>query len=305
MKKRTLKLGAALLSAAMMAMMATGCSKSSETAVTTEAATKAETTESTAAETTEAPIESSAEEDADADSAQLPKVGIAWVDDLTGDDITEDVQAYINSVIKAGGEPVMLPRVENEEEAMKALEEVGAIIMTGGEDISPTYYGEEPDEKLEEINEARDTSDFWMITAALKKDMPMLATCRGEQMLNAVCGGTLYQDIPTQYETETEHRDPKKEDFTYHDITIDDGNLLSDLVGAGTLKVNSWHHQCIKDLGENLKVVATSGDGIIEAVVKEDSTYVLAVQFHPEYHVEDGEEEFLSFFTKLVELAAK
>lgn len=297
MKKHTMKFAAVSAAVLMVAAMA-GCSKSN-TAETAASSSAAETLQET-----ETAAESKSVTDEQADKA---KVGIAWVADFENMDSpeAEDVMAYVHSIEKAGGEAVLLPRVTNEEEAKAALATVGAVIMSGGEDISPSYYNEEPDEMLGEVNEDRDTSDYWMITAALKEDAPILATCRGLQMLNSVCGGTLYQDIPTQYETDIEHRDPALEDFTYHNITIDDGNKLSDLMGAGTLEVNSWHHQGVKELGKNLKVIALGDDGIVEAFEKTDNTYVLGVQFHPEWHVEDGNDAFLPFFEKLVELAGQ
>lgn len=230
------------------------------------------------------------------------RIGIAWLEEETP---SEDTQAYIDAIILAGGEPVLLPQVENMEQAKEALATVGGVIMTGGEDIDPSYYGHEPYELLEEINEARDVSDFWMITAALEEDVPMLATCRGLQMLNAILGGTLYQDLPTQYQSELVHRDPELIDFTYHEIEVYEGSKLADLMGTGVFEVNSWHHQGIQELGEGLVVTAMSPDGIIEGVEYQDASYVVGVQFHPEWHVVEGEEAFLPFFEQLVTLASK
>lgn len=155
-------------------------------------------------------------------------------------------------------------------------------------------------------NEDRDVSDSILIEAALDKDIPMLATCRGEQFLNAVCGGTLYQDIPSQHfsDVKVTHRDQEKKDWAMHEITVDPDNIVADAFGdAGTYTVNSWHHQAVKDLGENLKVVAVADDGIIEAYVKEDSSYVMGVQFHPEGMLAEGDESFLQFYTNLIEAA--
>ena len=234
--------------------------------------------------------------------ASIARIGIAWLEEDTP---SEDTQAYIDAITLAGGEAVLLPKVENIEQAKEALATVGAVVMTGGEDIDPTYYGHEPYELLEEINEARDVSDYWMIQAALEEDVPMLATCRGLQMLNAICGGTLYQDLPTQYESDIVHRDPELIDFTYHEIEVYEDSKLADLMGTGTFEVNSWHHQGIQELGKGLVVTAMSPDGIIEGVEYEDASYVVGVQFHPEWHVVDGEESFLPFFKQLVALATK
>lgn len=232
-----------------------------------------------------------------------PKIGIAWRKDFKNEDYSESLQVYIDGVEKAGGIAVVLPKVTGEEEAKAILSTVDGLIMTGGEDVNPSYYGEKPHKNLEKTNSARDTSDYWIITAALKEDMPILATCRGLQMLNVVCGGTLYQDIPTQYETKIIHRDPKKENFVYHKISIKKGTHLSSIMGSKDITVNSWHHQCIKDLGKNLEVVATAPDGIVEAVEYKGATFVEALQFHPEWHVNDGDKEFMAFFRALVKHA--
>ena len=183
------------------------------------------------------------------------------------------------------------------------LDTVDALILTGGEDVDPSYYNEAPDPMLEEPNPARDTSDYWMMTAALDEDFPTLATCRGMQVMNVVCGGTLYQDLPTQFDSDVQHRDPELVDFTYHDVTIEDGSLLAQIMGAGKLNVNSWHHQGVKTVGEGLTVTARSDDGLVEALEMQDKTFMLGVQFHPEWRVVEGDDSFLPFFTALMDAA--
>ena len=234
----------------------------------------------------------------------LPDIGISWCEDIDTEEHSEDLQAYIDAVQKAGGEPILLPLIEEEAQAEEVLATIDGLVLTGGEDIDPSYYHEEPDANLEDVNAERDTSDYILLNAALEKDMPVLAICRGCQYLNVICGGTLYQDIPTQYDTDILHRSVDQVDFEYHDITISQGSHLADIMGAEKLNVNSWHHQCIKDLGDGLKVVATAEDGIVEAVEKEDATFVVGLQFHPEWHVDDGNDQFLAIFEKLVEYSA-
>ncbi|MFK4784591.1 gamma-glutamyl-gamma-aminobutyrate hydrolase family protein [Fusobacterium sp. MFO224] len=232
-----------------------------------------------------------------------PKIGISWKKDYKNNEYAQGVLVYMEGVRKAGGIPVVLPKVENQAQAQFVLAGIDGIIMTGGEDVNPKLYGEKPNPKLEEVNNVRDTSDYWMIKEALRKDVPMLATCRGTQLLNVVCGGTLYQDLPTQYSSNIIHRDPseKDRDFVYHNITVKPDSKLAGIMGVGTFKVNSWHHQAIKKLGKNLKIVATAPDGIVEAVEYQGKTFVEAVQFHPEWLLHDGDKSFLPFFTKLVE----
>lgn len=270
--------------------------------------TKSEPTTTTAAATTEAATEADTTVAAtEAETEVLPdttddkvKVGVSW----NADEIDEDAQLYLDAVEKAGGEAVYLPQIKTEEDAKKALAEVDALVVTGGEDIDPSYYNAEPDEKLEDVNEARDTSDSILITEALDEDIPMLATCRGMQFLNVLSGGTLYQDLPTQNPSEIVHRDPNHEEWVKHEITVDADNIVADAFGdAGTYTVNSWHHQTVDKLGDNLKVVATAPDGVVEAIVREDKTYVMGLQFHPEAMIDEGDDSFLTFYTNLIDQA--
>ena len=238
--------------------------------------------------------------DKQAAEAEKPTIGISWMEDTESDEPSEDLQAYIDSIEKAEAEPILLPLVENKEEAAAELEKVDALVMTGGEDIDPKYYDEEADAKLEEVNDARDVSDMALMEVAIEKDFPTLCTCRGLQVLNVVQGGTLIQDIPTQFDSDIQHRDPELVDFVYHDIALEDGSIISSLMEKETINVNSWHHQGIKDLGSDLKVTAKSEDGMIEAVEINGSENIVAVQFHPEWHIVEGDDSFLIFFTNLI-----
>jgi putative glutamine amidotransferase len=230
-----------------------------------------------------------------------PIIGISWCEKTDVSEYSEDLQAYIDAAELAGGVPMLLPLITDEAGANEWLEEIDALIMTGGEDIDPSYYNEKADANLEDVNSERDQSDYILLTAALEKNMPVLAICRGHQMLNVVCGGSLYQDIPTQYETDILHRSLDEVDFEYHDIGIVKGSKLAEILDSGTIGVNSWHHQAIKDLGQGLYIVATSADGMVEAIEREGMAFVLGVQFHPEWHVDDGDMEYLAIFEKLVE----
>jgi putative glutamine amidotransferase len=252
-----------------------------------------------------APIDDEGNTPTDGDRAII---GISWCEDTDVSEYSEDLQAYIDAVELAGGVSILLPLIAEEGEAVQALDGIDALIMTGGEDIDPSYYNEEVEPTLEEVNAARDQSDFILLTAALERDMPILAICRGYQFLNVVCGGTLYQDIPTQFETETLHRSLDQVDFVYHNIDIAEGSQLAEIMGSDPINVNSWHHQAIKDLGDGLSVVAMAQGGIVEAIEKDGSTFVLGVQFHPEWHVVDGDMAHLvhlALFEKLVEYGLK
>ncbi len=230
------------------------------------------------------------------------KIGISWA----MDEPDEDIIAYAEAAEFMGAEAVYLPQIKTEEDAKKALAMVDALVMTGGEDIAPSYYNEEADELLGEINEARDVSDSIILREAISEDFPTLCTCRGMQFLNVLCGGTLYQDLPSQNPSEIIHRDPERTIWVYHNIEVTEGTLLAEILGkGGNYEVNSWHHQAIKDLGENLEVVAKASDGIIEAVVKRDNSFVIGVQYHPEAMHAEGKDGMLPLYGRLIEEGAK
>lgn len=234
------------------------------------------------------------------------KVGISWAMDEESAKEDEDIQAYVEAITVSGGEPVYMMQVTDRESALEALEEVDCVVMAGGEDINPEMYGEKMTENCEEPNDVRDQSDYWLLKTAIEEDVPVLATCRGMQMLNTVQGGTLYQDLFTEYDTDIDHRDPELIDFTYHTITVEKDSLLYDVMGqdTDTYEVNSWHHQGIKDLGEGLTVVARAEDGMIEGIVLDGSTFVLGVQFHPEWHIVEDTLDCVPVFQALMDAAA-
>lgn len=159
---------------------------------------------------------------------------------------------------------------------------------------------------MEEINKARDTSDVALLKECFDKDIPTLATCRGMQLTNILCGGTLYQDINTQRPTDIIHRDPNKEIYVKHEAIFEKDKIISDALGLdGIFEVNSWHHQAIKDLGKNLKVVATAPDGTIEAIVKVDNSYFIGLQWHPEEMISQNNNRALNLYKALVAQADK
>ncbi len=234
------------------------------------------------------------------------KIGISWERDFP-DGISEDVQMYVDSVKRAGAEPVLLPQIKNAEEAKEVLKTVDAVILTGGEDIDPSYYNEKPHQKAEKPKADRDVSDYWLLKTAIEEDYPVLGTCRGMQFMNAVLGGTLYQDLPSEYKSDIVHRDPKRENFVYHSATVTDKNsFLYKMVKADVITVNSWHHQAVDKLGKGLKVTAVSPDGIVEGVELEGATFVVGTQFHPEWHVgSDDNLQFLPVFEMLRDYGLK
>ena len=228
-----------------------------------------------------------------------PLVGISsgW----TGSKVTLNA-TYVNAVRKAGGVPVVLPLAADAEDAKALIASVDAVIFSGGEDVDPARYGEEPINESVEVNHERDSSDFRLAQAALKARKPILCICRGEQMLNVALGGSLYQDIPTQAPSGIAHRQDTVSTVPTHIIYIEKDSRLHALTGLDSAMVNSFHHQAVKDPAPGVKVVARASDGIAEAWEKGD---IISVQFHPEALIKGGDETFLPLFKDLVRRASR
>lgn len=210
---------------------------------------------------------------------------------------------YVESVRLAGGLPFIIPLTVDTAQIADIVANIDGLVLTGGEDVSPFLFGEEPHKNLGTVVPDRDIFDIELCRAAIKAGKPVLAICRGEQVLNVALGGSLYQDIPTQVEGAVQHSQKAPRDYGSHTIRIAENSLLYKLLGVNEIKVNSFHHQGVKDLGKDLKVTATAPDGVIEAIEIEGAP-VLGVQFHPEGFVYAGNLTFLPIFEWVVKESA-
>ncbi|HEV7839248.1 MAG TPA: gamma-glutamyl-gamma-aminobutyrate hydrolase family protein [Gemmatimonadaceae bacterium] len=191
--------------------------------------------------------------------------------------------AYVNALEGAGLIPLIIPPLSNADSAGAILDSVAGLVLTGGGDIDPASYGEKRHEKVRSVNVERDTTEIALVAEAKTRRTPVLAICRGIQILNVALGGTLVQDIPSQIGNTIAHDEDTPRDQRSHEISIDSGSLIARAVGTTRCTVNSFHHQSVKDVSEGMRVTATSPDGVIEGMEStDDDWWVLAVQWHPE-----------------------
>lgn len=209
---------------------------------------------------------------------------------------------YIEAIKRAGGVPLVIPMTTDDSQLLNILEVIDGLVMTGGEDICPSYYGEEPLRALGEIVPFRDEFDYKLIKMAVDKGLPVLGICRGEQIMNVVFGGTLYQDIPSQKkDSYIKHRQNAPRVYGTHSINIEKGSLLEKQVGKNKVNVNSYHHQAVKDVAPGFKATAYSQDGVVEAIEMIGNNKVWGVQFHPEGPVSGGNDNLIGIFKYLIE----
>ena len=190
---------------------------------------------------------------------------------------------YLEGIRAAGGIPFILPLTKSEEENSTLLIMCDGLLMTGGQDVNPRLYGQTAASHCGPTCPERDAMEPHLFNEALKLNKPVLGICRGLQMINVALGGTLYQDLPSQTNTSINHRMKPPFDRECHQVNLVPGTALQRLLQVGNMGVTSNHHQGIDALGQGLEVMATSEDGIVEAISLPSKKFVWAVQWHPEY----------------------
>jgi len=191
--------------------------------------------------------------------------------------------AYLHAVQQAGGVPVALPPQLSSASMRQLAGELHGLLLTGGGDMDPALFGEAPHATLYDVAPARDTLETSVLHVALDRGVPVLAVCRGLQVLNVALGGSLHQDVGTDPGTQMPHSQKEPRDQPTHKVKLTPGCRLAETLGADELEVNSMHHQAIKRLGRGLTAVAWAPDQIVEgAEIDDPSRFVLGVQWHPE-----------------------
>lgn len=191
--------------------------------------------------------------------------------------------AYLGAVQDAGGVPLLLPPQLTSDALAQISGQLHGLLLTGGGDLDPALFGEAPHPTLSEVAPARDAQEISLIRLAMDVGRPVLAVCRGIQVLNVALGGTLYQDVGTDPGTQIRHSQQEPRDQATHKVNVTPGSRLAEIMGADEVEVNSMHHQAVKVPGKGLVPVAWGPDQIIEAVELADpSRFVVGVQWHPE-----------------------
>lgn len=188
---------------------------------------------------------------------------------------------YVDSVVQNGGVPFIIPFNEDEAVIKAQMDNVEGLILSGGHDVDPHNYGEEPEQKLGDIWPERDRFDMMLLKLAEEKHIPVLGICRGAQIINVAHGGTLYQDLSYREEKTLKHSQDQTPTLETHTVKTVPGTKIAGLLGKEELRTNSFHHQLLKKIAPDFKISARCVDGVVEGIENVDAS-VIAVQWHPE-----------------------
>ncbi len=208
---------------------------------------------------------------------------------------------YFEGVLEAGGVPMMLPLTDDVGVLARALDACDGVLIAGGQDVAPEVYGVIAPEAAALVGETcpeRDQMEAALLGVAIERDLPVLGICRGIQVINALLGGTLWQDLPTQRPSDVEHHGHAPYDVPVHTVEVAAGTPLAAAIGAGEHAVNSYHHEAVRELAPGLEAMAFSPDGLVEALWRPASAFLWAVQWHPEFahRVDEASRRIFSAF---------
>ncbi|MBP5771877.1 MAG: membrane dipeptidase [Bacteroidaceae bacterium] len=213
----------------------------------------------------------------------------------------ELAEGYFESVLRAGGTPVILPPTDNADALVSVLDRIDGLLLSGGADLNPLFVNEEPLPKLGNINPRRDLAELLLIRLAFDRQIPILGICRGIQMLAAALDGSIWQDIPSP---SIKHSQDLDRSYASHTVNIEEDSLLHSIFGTDTLAVNSFHHQAVREAGPHLRISAFAKDGVIEAVESSEHKSIIGVQWHPECFCLRNDESMMPLFRWLTDEAA-
>ena len=210
-------------------------------------------------------------------------------------------EGYYQSVLKAGGIPLIIPPFQETDRLCQMLDTIDGIIFSGGGDINPLFFGEEPIKELHSITPERDRQELLLARLAYDRQIPMLGICKGIQTINLALGGTVYQDIHTQMEgTRIKHSQDQDRRYPSHSVRLMPGSIMQRIFGSTTITVNSFHHQACKEAAPCLNATAISPDGVIEAIESNEFKSILGVQWHPETYTLRQNDDMMPIFHWLI-----
>lgn len=190
---------------------------------------------------------------------------------------------YVEALESAGLVPLIVPPLADPHAARAILDAVDGLVLTGGEDVNPALFGEKPHPKLKMVNDRRDITEIALVLEAQRRRIPTLGICRGIQLVNVALGGSLIQDIPSECVGARDHDDGSSRQARSHEIVVEPASRTAAAIAATKARVNSLHHQAVKNVAPGLRVTARSEDGIIEGLEADDPDWwLLTVQWHPE-----------------------
>ena len=214
------------------------------------------------------------------------------------------MQSYINAVIQAGGVPVLIPSMIHDDGWDALYARLDGILLSGGGDIAIERFSGEPHPRVEGVDLERDSVELKMVQAAVEDGKPFLGICRGAQVVNVGLGGTLYTHLQDQFPNSLDHAYPgNRRTVLVHEVKLEEGTYIAEVMGEPILQVNSLHHQGLKDIAPALRVTGYAPDGLVEAVELSDHPFGIAVQWHPEWLTD--QEPTRNLFRKFVEAAGQ
>jgi putative glutamine amidotransferase len=214
------------------------------------------------------------------------------------------MQSYISAVMQAGGVPVLIPSMIHEDGWDALYTRLDGILFSGGGDIALEHFSGDAHPRIDDVDPERDSVEIKLLNAAASDGKPFLGICRGCQLMNVALGGTLYTHIQDQLPNALDHDYPgNKRTVLVHEVKLEEGTRISEVMGEPILKVNSLHHQGLKDIAPSLCVTGYAPDGLVEAVELPDHPFAIAVQWHPEWLTD--QEPTRNLFRKFVEAAGK
>lgn len=235
--------------------------------------------------------------------------GYRTVDAKTGWEYSSTYAANVRVVERAGGLPLIIPCGLAEEDLRAIFNRLDGLMLPGGGDVNPERYASVTHPGVYAIEDNRDETEILLTQWAVESDYPLLGICRGMQVMNVAMGGDLIQDIPTLLETEIPHKinpvSSGQRHTILHTVEIQSDSRLAAILGAGTHEVNSIHHQSVDRVAAGFKVTATAPDGVIEAIEMPDKPFIIAVQWHPEDMILNGDEKMAGLLEEFIQIASE